>query len=67
MPKTYEFVRKVNGHRRVVAEVVKYDDGSATAETQSWGGSIFYEKADAAFAAVRGWVQEMDGCNGFND
>lgn len=49
----------------VVATVTKHADGSATLESAV--RHTTFPKANSAFAAVNGWLMEMDGCNGFSD
>ena len=65
MEKTYTFKRNVNGRNTVVAEITKRTDGSAYAEDCNRGPQTF-DSADSAFASIRGWLAEMDGCNGWS-
>jgi len=59
MDKIYTYRR----HGKDVAYLTKHSDGTASVETPSMQKT--FATANSAFAAVNGWLWEMDAIDGF--
>lgn len=63
--KAYKYFRRINGRRTLVAEVTKYNDGSAFVDFCHWAEK--FDNADEAFGKLRHSLANMDAANGWRD
>jgi len=63
--KAYKYFRRINGRRTLVAEVIKYSDGSAFVDFCHW--AEMFDSADEAFGKLNFSLANMDAANGWRD